>query len=52
MSHNPGRRLKRQAMRAYGWTSNRPASGRRRGAPRLAAEQKVAQAAEILKGRR
>lgn len=51
MSHNPKRRLKRTAMHAFGWTANRPKSGRARGLARGAAEQKVAKAANALNGR-
>lgn len=48
MSFNPKRRLKRTAMRAYGWSASEPKSGRKRGLPRTQAERNVALAKRVL----
>lgn len=48
MGFNPSRRLKRTAMRAYGWTADDPKSGRMRGLPRANAERNVALAKRAL----
>ena len=51
MSYNPGRRLKREALRGEGWRTSKPKSGRARGASRINAERNVALVRAVLDAR-